>query len=239
MPLLDIRNLHVHYEGIAAVQGVFLSIEEKEVVTLIGANGAGKSSVLKALFGLVDGTAEKLAVAGSDIQGLAPTQRVALGMSLVPETRELFPRMTVEDNLKLGLFLHKREAAFKDEMERIKDLFPVLTDRLRQQAGTLSGGEQQMVALARALMQKPRLLCLDEPSLGLAPKLVDEVYEMLQKVSASGVSILLVEQQARRALDFAKRGYVMNVGQIVKQGSCRELTVDESVRNAYLGGGAK
>jgi branched-chain amino acid transport system ATP-binding protein len=236
MPLLDIQNLRVCYDGIAAVQTFSMTIETQEIVALIGANGAGKSSVLRALFDLTKGSADKMFFDKSDIQKLSTRQRVACGMSMVPETRELFPRMTVEDNLKLGLFLKRSESAFPNELERINELFPILRDRLRQRAGTLSGGEQQMLALARALMQKPRLLCLDEPSLGLAPKLVQQVYAMLQKINESGVAILLVEQQARRALKFANRGYVMNVGRVVTEGDCTTLKEDNFVKSAYLGG---
>ncbi|MBN2108431.1 MAG: ABC transporter ATP-binding protein [Deltaproteobacteria bacterium] len=233
--MLDVNNLSVHYDGIAAVNSVSFRVDERETVVLIGANGAGKSSLLRAVFGLIPSEAQKLDIGGIDFWQRSPRDRVAAGLSLVPETRDLFPRMTVEDNLKLGLFLKKAERAFPSELSRICDLFPVLAKRLKQIAGTLSGGEQQMLALGRALLQGPRLLCLDEPSLGLAPKLVDDVYAMLAKVRDTGVSILLVEQQARRALDFGVRGYVLNVGRIVAAGTCAELKEDEYVKGAYLG----
>lgn len=237
MPFLEIQNLSVHYDGIRAVNNVSLDIKEREAVVLIGANGAGKSSTLRALFGLVASTSDKMMMGGVDLRRLATKERVQAGLSLVPESREIFPTMTVSDNLKLGLFAHRSESLFSSELDRIADLFPILKVRLRQQAGTLSGGEQQMLALARALMQQPRLLCLDEPSLGLAPKLVAELYGMLHKVRENGVSILLIEQQARRALEFGMRGYVLNVGEVASQGTCRQLAQDEFVRGAYFAGG--
>ncbi len=236
MPFLEIQNLSVHYGGIGAVNKVSLDVGEREAVVLIGANGAGKSSTLRALFGLIASTSDKMTLGGVDLRRLATKDRVQDGLSLVPESREIFPAMTVADNLRLGLFAHHSELLFSSELERIGELFPILKARLRQQAGTLSGGEQQMLALARALMQKPRLLCLDEPSLGLAPKLVAELYAMLYKVRESGVSILLVEQQARRALEFGDRGYVMNVGEITKNGTCVALQEDDFVKGAYMGG---
>jgi branched-chain amino acid transport system ATP-binding protein len=239
MPLLDIKNLSVNYSNVSAVAGVSLSVEEGEVVVLIGANGAGKSSVLRALFGLTPSESDVMSLDTMDLRRLSPQQRVLNGMALVPETRELFSGMTIEDNLKLGLFIHKEELSFKKELDRISHLFPILMNRLKQRAGTLSGGEQQMLALARALMQKPRLLCLDEPSLGLAPKLVGDFYALLKKIVEQGVGLLLVEQQARRALAFGMRGYVLNVGEMVKQGSCTELAEDEFVKSAYLGRGTR
>ena len=237
MPFLEIQNLCVHYQGIAAVTNVSLNVGKEEAVVLIGANGAGKSSILRALFGLIDSTSERMMLDGVELRLLSTRQRVLAGLSLVPETRELFPAMTVEDNLKMGLFLHRAESVFPDELERVAVLFPILKNRLKQQAGTLSGGEQQMLALARALLQKPKLLCMDEPSLGLAPKLVQEFYHLLYKIRESGVGVLLVEQQARLALQFGTRGYVLNVGEVVKQGTCIELSGDDYVRGAYLVGG--
>jgi len=239
MTFLDIQNLSVRYDGIAAVQNASLSVGEQEAVVLIGANGSGKSSVLRALFGLVPHTCDRMTWGGVDIRPYKTRRRVQAGLALVPETREIFTSMSVEDNLRLGLFLHRSESMFADELERIGDLFPILKSRLGQQAGTLSGGEQQMLALARALMQKPRLLCLDEPSLGLAPKLVGELYDMLHRVREQGVSILLVEQQARRALRFGARGYVLNVGEIVRQGDCESLAQDDFVQRAYLAGSGR
>lgn len=236
MPLLDLMGLSVHYDGILAVRDVSLSVEPGEVVVLIGANGAGKSSVVRALFGLVPGTARRMSLGDTDISGIGTRERIQLGMSLVPETKALFPAMSVADNLKLGLFVRRSEPQFASHLERMCELFPILKDRLGQQAGTLSGGEQQMLALARALMQQPRLLCLDEPSLGLAPKLVDELYTRLDRVRGEGVSILLIEQQARRALAFGNRGYVLHVGEVATSGPCRALADNEYVRGAYLGG---
>ena len=237
MPFLEIHNLSVHYGGISAVNRVSFDVGEQEAVVLIGANGAGKSSTLRALFGLVASTSDKMTLGGIDLRRLATKERVRAGLSLVPESREIFPTMTVADNLKLGLFAHRSESLFSNELDRIGELFPILKARMKQQAGTLSGGEQQMLALARALMQKPRLLCLDEPSLGLAPKLVSEFYGMLHKIRENGVSILLIEQQARRALEFGTRGYVLNVGEVAMQRACSQLAQDEFVRGAYFAGG--
>lgn len=234
MPLLEIRGFSVRHGGIRAVDGVDLSVEAGEAVVLIGANGAGKSSFLRALLGLCPASAESARFDGIDLNGLDTRQRLALGLALVPETKALFPDMTVGDNLQLGLFLRKEESDFDEKWRRTAALFPRLQNRLHQRAGTLSGGEQQMVAIARALMQKPRLLCLDEPSLGLAPKIVDDLYAALAELKKQGVSLLLVEQQARRALGFGTRGYVLNVGKIVRSGLCTELAANSFVASAYL-----
>jgi len=235
MSFLEVQNLSVHYDGVVAVRNVTLSVEKNDVVVLVGANGAGKTSILKALFGLIPHSTDRFFVNGKDARNRNTRFLLDLGMALVPETRELFSAMTVEDNLKLGLFLQKKERDFPEKIEKISELFPILKNRLKQRAGTLSGGEQQMLAIARALMQEPHLLCLDEPSLGLAPKLVSELFEMLGRVLEKGTSILLVEQQARRALEFGERGYVLNVGEVVREGSCKELVKDEFVRKVYLG----
>lgn len=235
MPLLEVQKLSVRHGGIRAVEALDLSIESGEAVVLIGANGAGKSSFLRALFGLCPSTSERVRFADTDLDGLETRERLALGLSFVPETKALFPGMSVEDNLKLGLFLRKAEGDFAQAWKRVAHLFPALENRLRQRVSTLSGGEQQMVAIARALMQQPRLLCLDEPSLGLAPKVVDALYAALDKLKQQGVSLLLVEQQARRALAFGSRGYVLNVGRVVREGSSAELAEDEFVAGAYLG----
>lgn len=239
MPLLEVRGLSVRHGGIRAVEAADFAIEAGEVVVLIGANGAGKSSLLRALLGLCPSSFEVMRFDGSDMSDLDTRQRLALGLSLVPETRALFPGMTVEDNLKLGLFLRKAEGGFAEAWKRVADLFPALQNRLLQRAGTLSGGEQQMVAIARALMQQPRLLCLDEPSLGLGPKIVDALYGALDELKKQGVSLLLVEQQARRALEFGNRGYVLHLGQIKAQGTCASLACNEYVKGAYVTGGSQ
>jgi len=239
MPLLEVRGLSVRHGGIRAVEAVDFAIEAGEVVVLIGANGAGKSSLLRALLGLCPSSSEIMRFDGSDLNDLDTRQRLVLGLSLVPETRALFPGMTVEDNLKLGLFLRKAEASFAEAWNRVSKLFPALQNRLLQRAGTLSGGEQQMVAIARALMQQPRLLCLDEPSLGLGPKIVDALYGALDELKKQGVSLLLVEQQARRALEFGNRGYVLHLGQIKAQGTCASLACNEYVKGAYVTGGTQ
>ena len=239
MLLLEVQKLSVHYGGVRAIEAMNLSMQSGEVVVLIGANGAGKSSFLRALLGLTPATSECMRFAGADIAGMETRQRLALGLSLVPETKALFPGMSVEDNLKLGLFLRKAEGDFAKVWEGVLPLFPVLGGKLRRRVGTLSGGEQQMVAIARALMQQPRLLCLDEPSLGLAPKIVDALYAALDELKRQGVSLLLVEQQARRALAFGSRGYVLNVGNVVRESACAELAEDEFVASAYLGRSAQ
>lgn len=236
MKLLEVDNLSVFYDGVAAARNITFTVHEREAVVLIGANGAGKSSILQALMGLTPCQCNSINLQGQDIANFSTRERLEVGLGLVPETRELFPAMTVEDNLKLGLFLRKEESKLAEEMSWVDKLFPILTKRFKQKAGTLSGGEQQMLALARALLQKPKILCLDEPSLGLAPRLVEELYNLLREVQETGVSILLVEQQARRALEFGNRGYVLNVGNIVREGTCRELADDDFVRRAYLSG---
>lgn len=239
MPLLEVRGLSIRHGGIRAVEAVDFAIEAGEVVVLIGANGAGKSSLLRALLGLCPSSSEVMRFDGNDLNDLNTRQRLTLGLSLVPETRALFPGMTVEDNLKLGLFLRKAEGGFAEAWKRVSKLFPALQNRLLQRAGTLSGGEQQMVAIARALMQQPRLLCLDEPSLGLGPKIVDALYNALDELKKHGVSLLLVEQQARRALEFGNRGYVLHLGQIKAQGTCASLACNEYVKGAYVTGGTQ
>jgi len=239
MPLLEVRGLSVRHGGIRAVESVDLVIEEGEAVVLIGANGAGKSSLLRALLGLCPASFEVMRFNGADLADLDTRQRLTLGLSLVPEAKALFSGMTVEDNLKLGLFLRKAEAGFTDAWERAAGLFPALKGKCRQRAGTLSGGEQQMVAIARALMQKPRLLCLDEPSLGLGPKVVDALYGALDELKKQGVSLLLVEQQARRALEFGNRGYVLHLGREKAEGTCASLLCNEYVRGAYLQRGSQ
>ncbi len=235
MTLLNVQNLRVHYGGVAAVKGVSLCVNKGEAVVLIGANGMGKSSVLRALLGLVPSTCDSLLFHGGDIGQFDTRQRVIVGLSLVPESRELFPKMTVVDNLRLGMLLSKKRAEACDKLDYVFELFPMLKERLGQRAGTLSGGEQQMLAISRALMQSPELLCLDEPSLGLAPKLVDDLFNALHVIRQQGTALLLVEQQARKALSFGDRGYVMSVGEIVKEGSCHELAEDPMVRSGYLG----
>ena len=232
--MLYVHNVFVFYDGIKAVDGVSLEIHQEEIVALIGSNGAGKSTLLRAIMGLVPKSGE-VSLSGQDISNERTTRIIERGVSLVPETRDLFPRMSVQENLRLGAFLEKDEDKIRQSMESVFDLFPVLHERRQQRAGTLSGGEQQMLALGRALMQHPHLLLLDEPSLGLAPKLTDELFERIRQINQDGTAVLLVEQKGKLALEIASRGYALQVGKIVRQGTSEELSADELVRRIYFG----
>ncbi len=235
MSLLEIRGLEVRYGGIRAVKGVDLEVGEGELVCLIGANGAGKTSVLKAICGLIPPAAGSVTYAGKAITGLPSFRLVREGLVLVPEGRGIFGQLSVAENLSMGAFARNDAAGVKRDLERILALFPRLAERSTQSAGTLSGGEQQMLAMGRALMSKPRLLLLDEPSMGLAPLMVAKIFEVVRKISSEGVTILLIEQNARMALESAGRGYVLESGSIALQGEARELLADPRVREAYLG----
>jgi len=233
--MLEIKDLDVHYGGIHALKGVSLNVEDGEIVTLIGANGAGKSTTLRTISGLKKPTAGSVLVDGKDITKMPAQNRVAIGLSQVPEGRHVFTRMTVMENLELGAYRRKdgnRAADLNEVFER----FPVLADRRKQTAGTLSGGEQQMLAMGRAMMAKPRILLLDEPSMGLAPLLVQEIFEIIVQINQDGTTILLVEQNANKALQVAKRAYVMETGRIVISGDAAELMKTEDIKKAYLGG---
>jgi branched-chain amino acid transport system ATP-binding protein len=241
--MLEVRGLSVHYGGIAAVQGIDLAVAAGETVALIGANGAGKSSTLKAIArSLHDGaSAGQIGLCGADISALPAHQLVSHGLALVPEGRGTFTRLTVAENLQIGAYVRQNrkqpaeKAAIAEDLEHIYTLLPRLKERQRQLAGTLSGGEQQMLALGRALMSRPRLLLLDEPSMGLAPLMVQKIFEVIRNVAANGVSILLVEQNAHLALATASRGYVMESGRLTLSGTSAELLADPRVRAAYLG----
>ena len=235
MSLLEIRGLEVRYGGIRAVKGVDLEVGEGELVCLIGANGAGKTSVLKAICGLLPAAAGSVSYAGRQITGAPSFRLVREGLVLVPEGRGIFGQLSVAENLSMGAFARNDAARVKSDLERILALFPRLAERGAQSAGTLSGGEQQMLAIGRALMSKPRLLLLDEPSMGLAPLMVAKIFEVVRKISSEGVTILLIEQNARMALESAGRGYVLESGAITLQGEARELLADPRVREAYLG----
>ncbi|MBS0338768.1 MAG: ABC transporter ATP-binding protein [Proteobacteria bacterium] len=235
MSLLEIRGLEVRYGGIRAVKGVDLEVNEGELVCLIGANGAGKTSTLKAICGMLPAAAGTVSYAGRTITGLPSFRLVREGLVLVPEGRGIFGQLTVAENLSMGAFARNDPAGVKRDLEKMLALFPRLAERSTQSAGTLSGGEQQMLALGRALMSKPRLLVLDEPSMGLAPLMVQKIFEVVRKIAAEGVTILLVEQNARLALEAAARGYVMESGAIMLAGAARELLADPRVREAYLG----
>ncbi|MET1179963.1 ABC transporter ATP-binding protein [Peribacillus simplex] len=234
--MLKIEDINVYYGNIQALKGVSLSINEGEIVTLIGANGAGKSTMLKSISGLLKPKQGKIIYEGQSIGGKAAQSIVKMGISHVPEGRRVFANMSVEENLQLGAYLRKDKAGIKQDMEKVYELFPRLLERLKQQSGTLSGGEQQMLAMGRALMAKPRLLLLDEPSMGLAPLLVKQIFHIIEEINKTGTTILLVEQNANLALSIADRAYVVETGRIVLSGKSEELTASEEIKNAYLGG---
>jgi branched-chain amino acid transport system ATP-binding protein len=232
--LLEIKRLEVAYGGIRAVKGIDLEVRKGELVTLIGANGAGKTTTLKALAGLVPPASGVVLYEGRDITGMPVHERVQLGIALVPEGRGVFSRLTIDENLAMGAYIHgARNNA--QEFDRAYALFPRLSERRRQLAGTLSGGEQQMLAIARALMSRPRLLLLDEPSMGLAPLMVQKIFETIVSVAASGVTLLLVEQNAKLALEVSSRGYVLETGTITLADEAGKLLTNPLVREAYLG----
>jgi branched-chain amino acid transport system ATP-binding protein len=233
--LLSIRDLVVHYGVVRALSGISLEVPEGRIVALIGANGAGKSTTLRAISGLVRPTSGSVEFQGRSIAGLPSHQIVALGVAQAPEGRGIFLNLTVRENLDLGAYLRRDRAAVDADRERAYALFPILKERGGQVSGTLSGGEQQMLAVARALMSRPTLLLLDEPSLGLAPQFVDRIFQVIQEINEAGVSLLLVEQNANMALQVAHHAYVLETGAIVMQGSGRDLLASPDVRKAYLG----
>jgi branched-chain amino acid transport system ATP-binding protein len=234
-PALRISDLRVGYGGIAAVKGISLEVARGEIVTLIGANGAGKTSTLKAIVGLVAAQSGDVTLFGESLRGV-PTHRIAKrGVALVPEGRAIFGNLTVAENLDLGAYLKRENAARAARLERVLKLFPRLSERMAQEAGTLSGGEQQMLAIGRALMSDPKLLLLDEPSLGLAPKLVEQIFEAIVEIARGGLTILLVEQNTRLALETAARAYVLVTGEIVLSGASADLRRDPRIKGAYLG----
>lgn len=234
--MLKVEDINVYYGNIQALKGVTLEINQGEIVTLIGANGAGKSTLLKTISGLLKPKNGQVLYEGKSIGGKQAQAIVKQGISHVPEGRRVFANMTVQENLELGAFLRKDKAGIKEDMERVYVLFPRLLERLKQQAGTLSGGEQQMLAMGRALMARPKLLLLDEPSMGLAPLLVKTIFRIIEEINATGTTILLVEQNANLALSIADRAYVVETGRIVLAGTAEELTSSEKVKMAYLGG---
>ena len=233
--LLEVRGLQVSYGGIRAVKGIDLEVGEGELVCLIGANGAGKSTTLRAICGLVAPRAGSIRYAGTDVLALPPHELPRRGLVMVPEGRGIFAQLTVAENLSMGSFFRRDESAVQADLERQYETFPRLKERRAQIAGTLSGGEQQMLAIARALMARPKLLLLDEPSMGLAPRLVGKIFEIVREIAAKGVTILLVEQNARLALEAARRGYVMESGAVALSGDAATLRADPRVREAYLG----
>jgi branched-chain amino acid transport system ATP-binding protein len=233
--LLDVRDLKVTYGGIHAIKGIDLRVAEGELVALIGSNGAGKTTTLKTLSGLLHPSGGQIQYASHNLKNIPAHQRAAMGIALVPEGRGVFARMTVTENLLMGAYSRIDQSEFTADLERMYGLFPRLAERKDQLAGTLSGGEQQMVAMARALMSRPRLLMLDEPSMGLAPLMVQKIFETIRDIAALGMSILLVEQNARLALQIARRGYVMESGAISLSGAASELLTSDAVQRAYLG----
>ena len=235
MIMLEVKDVHTYYGNIQALKGVSLQVNEGEVVTLIGSNGAGKTTTLRTIQGLLRPRQGSLLFEGSSLESLSTQAIVRLGISQSPEGRLIFPRMTVLENLEMGAFSRRDSLGIKSDKERVLNLFPRLRERINQKGGTLSGGEQQMLAIARALMARPRLLLLDEPSMGLAPMLVTQIFSIIRDINAQGTTILLVEQNARMALTVAHRGYVLQTGQVVVQGSATDLQSNETVRKAYLG----
>ena len=234
--LLEIRDLKVNYGGIEALKGVSFDVKEGEIVTLIGANGAGKSTTLRAIMSVVNPASGTISYEGKDITHAATHDIVQRGIVLVPEGRRVFPNLTVLENLRIGAYLREDKDAIEHDIEHVYSLFPRLKERHWQQAGTLSGGEQQMLAMARALMSKPKLLMLDEPSMGLAPILVEQIFDIIKELHEAGTTILLVEQNAQMALSIADRAYVLGTGCITMSGNAAEVLADDGVRKAYLGG---
>jgi branched-chain amino acid transport system ATP-binding protein len=235
MALLEVSGIDVFYGRVQAVRGASLQVDAGEVVALIGSNGAGKTTTLRTISGLLHPARGKITFNGKDITHMEPQKIVGLGVCQSPEGRRLFPRMSVLDNLRMGAYTRKNALDIKRDMERVFELFPRLKERSNQIAGTLSGGEQQMCAMGRALMASPKLLMLDEPSLGLAPILVETIFDIVREINARGIPVLLVEQNAHKALEVAHRGYVLETGVIVKTGTGKELLESEEVQRAYLG----
>ncbi|UCG65972.1 MAG: ABC transporter ATP-binding protein [Deltaproteobacteria bacterium] len=233
--MLELRNITVHYEKAEAIRHISLDVSERAIVSLIGANGAGKSTILRTVSGIKAPTTGEIWFQGKRIDGLPPAEIVAMGIVHVPEGRMLFPEMSALENLYMGAYLQKRGRERERTLEEVFALFPILKSRQRQMAGSLSGGEQQMLALGRGLMAKPRILLLDEPSLGLAPLIVEEIMQLLARINQQGIAILLVEQNAYEALKLAHRAYVLETGNIAIAGEARKLLTDEYVRKAYLG----
>jgi branched-chain amino acid transport system ATP-binding protein len=234
--MLKVENLVVHYGAIKALRGISFEVNEGEIITLIGSNGAGKTTTLHAISNIIKKTDGKVFFRGNDITGTSPDTIVKSGLVQVPEGRRIFANLTVRENLDMGAYTRKDRAGMAADLERVFELFPRLKERIKQVSGTLSGGEQQMLAIGRALMTSPKLLLLDEPSMGLAPILVDEIFHIIRTINASGTTVLLVEQNAFKALGIANRAYILETGEILKTGTGADLLKDDSVRTAYLGG---
>jgi branched-chain amino acid transport system ATP-binding protein len=234
--MLEVDDVHAYYGNIHALKGISLTVEEGEIVTLIGANGAGKSTTLNTICGLLHPRSGTIRLEGQEIHDLPPHTVVARGVSQAPEGRRVFGRLTVQENLEMGAFLRRDPAGVQRDMQRVFDLFPRLEERRRQLGGTLSGGEQQMLSIGRALMAHPRVLLLDEPSMGLAPLLVEDIFRVIRQLNEEGTTILLVEQNALMALSVASRGYVLETGRVALEGTVDELQENPEVQKAYLGG---
>ncbi len=235
MPLLEIEDMHSYYGHIEALRGISLTVDEGEVVTLIGSNGAGKTTTLRSIHGILPPKQGRIIFAGEEIQGVPAHELISRGIAQSPEGRRIFFRMTVLENLEMGAYHRNDASGIREDMDRVFGLFPRLKERTKQEAGTMSGGEQQMLAIGRALMSSPRLLLLDEPSMGLAPVLVERIFEIIREINKQGTTILLVEQNANVALEIATRGYVLETGTIVNSAPAAELREDPTVREAYLG----
>ncbi len=237
MTLLNVQDIHTFYGNIHALRGISITVEQGEIVTLIGANGAGKSTTLNTICGITPARSGNILLEEEDITQLPAHEIVGRGVTQAPEGRRIFSRLSVKENLDMGAFIHSDRAMIKESLEEVFEIFPRLKERANQPGGTLSGGEQQMLAIGRALMARPSILLLDEPSMGLAPLLVQEIFDIIQRLNKAGTTILLVEQNAQIALSICHRGYVLQTGEIVLSGSGKELLADEMVRKAYLGEG--
>lgn len=236
MSMLEVKNLVVSYGAIKALKGINFSVEQGDVISLIGSNGAGKTTTLHSISNLIKKNSGNIFFNRTEITNLSADKIVKMGLIQVPEGRRVFANLTVRENLEMGAYIRNDKEQIKKDLEWCYELFPRLKERLGQYSGTLSGGEQQMLAMARALMSKPKLLLLDEPSMGLAPILVDEIFDIIKKISSSGTTILLVEQNAYKALSVANRAYILETGKIIKEGKANELITDKAIISAYLGG---
>ena len=233
--MLEIKNIHVYYGAIHAIKGISITVNDGELVSLVGANGAGKTTILHTISGLLHATSGEILLDGKNLQNVPANTIINMGLAHVPEGRHIFSRMTVEENLRMGAYILSDAKRINDNMEKVFHHFPRLKERARQLGGTLSGGEQQMLATGRALMTDPKILLMDEPSMGLSPILVNEIFTIIEQLHNSGITILLVEQNAKKALAVADRAYVLETGKISMQGSAKELAEDDRVRKAYLG----
>lgn len=234
--MLKVTDLEVSYGAIKALRGISFEVNQGEIITLIGSNGAGKTTTLHSISNIIKKAGGSVVFEDEDISAMSPDAIVRRGLIQVPEGRRIFANLSVRDNLEMGAFTRKDKAGIKDDLEMVYEMFPRLKERIRQVAGTLSGGEQQMLAMGRALMSKPRLLLLDEPSMGLAPILVDEIFSIIQRINKAGTTVLLVEQNAYKALSIADRAYILETGLVTKSGDAGDLTKDNAVKAAYLGG---